>query len=118
MVKYYPYLRGKQYECLALRAMCEELKAEQIGKVVPIIEPVRRVEKDAAMLAALSAMLDKGMHFGYIMNPQSGEFDGLSEVYYPEEVQIDNIHPLLHRILYDWYISPVLRTLHWYQSFR
>ena len=87
MVKYSPYLRGKQYECLALRAMCEELKVEQIGKVVPIIEPVRRVEKDAAMLAALSAMLDKGMHFGYIMNPQSGEFDGLSEVYYPEEVQ-------------------------------
>lgn len=87
MVKYYPYLRGKQYELLALRAMCEELTEEQISKVVPIVEPVRKAEKDAAMLAALSAMLGKGMRFGYVLNPQSGEFEGTSEIWLPLDVR-------------------------------
>ena len=57
MVKYYPYLRGKQYEFLALRAMCEELSIEELSKLHPIIEPVKRADCDTPMITALSAKL-------------------------------------------------------------
>lgn len=85
---YYPYLRGKQFEFLALRAMSEELSNEQSEKVRPIIEPVKRaVGSDSQTLAALSAMLKKGIVFAYILNPQNGDFDEGKEIYYPEDVK-------------------------------
>lgn len=85
---YYPYLRGKQFEFLALRAMSEELSNEQSEKVRPIIEPVKRaVGSDSQTLAALSAMLKKGIVFAYILNPQNGDFDKGKEIYYPEDVK-------------------------------
>lgn len=36
---YYPYLRGKQYELLALRDLLIQKKLSQ--KVIPIIEPIK-----------------------------------------------------------------------------
>lgn len=39
MSLYYPYLRGKQYELLAIRELCES--ASLPGNVTPVIEPVR-----------------------------------------------------------------------------
>lgn len=36
---YYPYLRGRMYDLLALKELCEH---EQLGtNIIPIIEPVR-----------------------------------------------------------------------------
>ena len=87
MVKYYPYLRGKQYEFLALRTMCEELSAEQLSKVEPIIEPVRKCDSDSATLLALSAMLKSGMGFAYILNPISGDFEEKNEVFFSGDIK-------------------------------
>ena len=85
---YYPYLRGKQFEFLALRAMSEELTNEQSEKVRPIIEPVKRtVGSDSQTMAALSAMLKKGIVFAYILNPQNGDFEKGKEIYFPEDVK-------------------------------
>lgn len=88
MPMYYPYLRGKQFEFLALRAMSEELSSEQSEKVRPIIEPVKRAEgSDSQILTALSAMLKKGIVFAYILNPQNGDFEKGDEIYFPGEVK-------------------------------
>ena len=73
---YYPFLRGKQFELLALRAISEELPQEQSEKVLPIIEPVKRaVSGDSQTVAAMSAMLRNGIVFAYILNPQHGDFE-------------------------------------------
>ena len=87
MVKYYPYLRGKQYELLALRAMCEELSIEELSKLHPIIEPVKRADCDTPMITALSAMQTKGVAFAYIMNPQSGDFENNTLIFFSEEIK-------------------------------
>lgn len=84
---YYPYLRGKQYEFLALRAISENFSAEQCAKVRPIIEPVKRMEdNDTQTINALSAMLRHGIVFAYILNPQEGVFKG-REIYFPDKVK-------------------------------
>lgn len=87
MVKYYPYLRGKQYELLALRALCEELSKEDRSKLHPIIEPVKRADCDTPTMTALSAMHTSGVAFSYIMNPQSGDFENNTEIFFPEGIK-------------------------------
>ena len=87
MAMYYPYLRGKQYELLALRALCSELDAGQRGKVMPIIEPVRDVKNDAQTILAISAMTGCGMKFALILNPKNGAFEGSNAIFFPEDIK-------------------------------
>lgn len=66
---YYPYLRGKQFELLALRDF-----ADYYGKttlVSPIIEPVKTSFN--SMKIAIRKMQEKCIHFYLILNPQCGE---------------------------------------------
>ena len=64
---YYPYLRGKQYELLALRELYEK---KLIGKhVFPIIEPVRFNSGFVLFLEKT-----KGFRTYIITNPQVGSF--------------------------------------------
>lgn len=85
---YYPYLRGKQYEYLALRAISEELAPAQRANIRPVIEPVKRAAgNDAATVNALSAMLECGVVFAYILNPQEGDFEKGHEIYFPDAVR-------------------------------
>lgn len=67
---YYPYLRGRQFELLALRDFAENLNGEG-SNVFPIIEPVRK-NKNALKRAAIT-MSDKGIQYGIILNPEYGE---------------------------------------------
>lgn len=67
---YYPYLRGRQFELLALRDFAENLKGGE-SHVFPIIEPVRR-NKNALKKAAIT-MSENGMQYGIILNPENGE---------------------------------------------
>lgn len=69
---YYPYLRGKQFELLALRDLANELDAELIEKLVPIIEPVK------ANLNGLSRTLEtldsNKQRYIVVINPGVGDF--------------------------------------------
>ncbi len=85
---YYPYLRGKQYELLALRALCSELTSEQRGKVIPIIEPVREVKNDTQIIQAFSTMMTSKMHFCLVLNPKNGDFKGREDMFFPEEIKM------------------------------
>jgi len=83
---YYPYLRGRQFELLALRDFAESLKG-QTSKVFPIIEPVRE-NKNSLKKAAIT-MSAVGMQYGIILNPENGEcadkwLDFASEQDFPE----------------------------------
>ena len=67
---YYPYLRGKQFELLALREFSREF--ENNHTIVPIIEPVKK-QVNGLNAAALS-MIENGMKFAVILNPSDGDY--------------------------------------------
>ena len=67
---YCPYLRGKQFELLALREFSSEFKNNHT--IVPIIEPVKK-QVNGLNAAALS-MIENGMKFAVILNPSDGDY--------------------------------------------
>lgn len=67
---YYPYLRGKQFELLALREFSTKFKDNK--RIIPIIEPVKT--QFNGLNAATSTMLENGMKFALILNPNDGDF--------------------------------------------
>ena len=67
---YFPYLRGKQYELLALRDFA--IRTHNKEHIVPIIEPVK--QQFSGLNTAISTMLDNGLRFTMILNPKDGDF--------------------------------------------
>lgn len=67
---YYPYLRGKQYELIALREFSQEHPSN--GHIVPIIEPVKENLRSLSM--AIRVMSSMNMKFSLILNPANGDF--------------------------------------------
>lgn len=66
---YFPYLRGRQFEMIALRELLEN---NLIGdKVIPIIEPVKPTP---ALAKTLKLYTEKKHKHALIMNPEVGEF--------------------------------------------
>jgi len=65
---YYPYLRGKQFELIALREFADLYNNY---KVIPIIEPVKTVFN--SMVLAITTMKRNGLKFVLILNPQVGD---------------------------------------------
>ena len=66
---YYPYLRGKQFELLALREFAD--KYSDNCKVFPIIEPVKNSFN--SMKIAFKKLQEKNLNYALILNPQVGE---------------------------------------------
>lgn len=71
-MKYYPYLRAKQYELKALRELCEVYSAAVSDQLIPIIEPVNK--EDRALTIAVETFLQRGMKFALIINPTNGDY--------------------------------------------
>ena len=65
---YYPYLRGKQFELIALR---EYAALYDNYKVIPIIEPVKTAFSN--MKLAITTMKKNALKFVLILNPQVGD---------------------------------------------
>lgn len=66
---YFPYLRGRQFELIALRELLEE---QLIGdKVIPIIEPIKPTSTLAKTLKIYS---EKEHTLALVMNPEVGDF--------------------------------------------
>jgi hypothetical protein len=73
---YLPYLRGKQFELIALREL-SELLHHNSEKVSPIIEPV----KDSATIkSTIRELIDKNINFTLIINPQVGTFRDIGKI--------------------------------------
>ena len=73
---YFPYLRGRQFELIAIRELVED---ELIGdKVIPIIEPVKPT---STLANVLELYINKNHEMALVMNPEVGEFvDKISEI--------------------------------------
>lgn len=67
---YYPYLRGKQFELLALREFAEA--NPDVEHIVPIIEPVK--SSINGLKTAIKVMKRDGMTFALVVNPNEGDF--------------------------------------------
>ena len=66
---YFPYLRGRQYELIALRELLENNKLG--SAVIPIIEPVRL---SPTLVSTLEGFKDKRQKCSIVMNPGVGSF--------------------------------------------
>lgn len=66
---YFPYLRGRQFELIALR---ELLEADKLGeKIIPIIEPVKPT---STLLKTLQMFSHKNRKIAVVSNPTVGDF--------------------------------------------
>ena len=71
-MKYYPLIRGRQYDLLALKTMAKTLSPQ----IIPIIEPV----KDIPALAGVVKAFEKADHPLFIVqNPQVGQYGLLAQ---------------------------------------
>ncbi|MGN0224277.1 MAG: sce7725 family protein [Muribaculaceae bacterium] len=67
---YYPYLRAKQYELLALREFAGKYSPN--NRIVPIIEPVKKQMN--GLNTAISNLIDSNLLFAIVLNPDEGDF--------------------------------------------
>lgn len=70
---YFPYLRGKQFELIALRELAMS-KTLDGNKVIPIVEPVKRGLR--SIQTALRALHPVDVKIQLVVNPQVGELVG------------------------------------------
>jgi hypothetical protein len=66
---YFPYLRAKQYELIALKELGSILVANK-AKISPIIEPVK---DSATFKSTLSDLRAKNINFNVVINPKVGD---------------------------------------------
>ncbi len=72
---YFPYLRGRQFELIALREYA--LQRGDNNNIIPIIEPVKSTFN--SMKLALPKLIDGNVKFALILNPQDGDFKKTNE---------------------------------------
>lgn len=82
---YFPYLRGKQFELIALREM-SDLLSKNRKKISPIIEPVK---ESSTFRRTLSAFKSINLNFSVVINPQVGDMQN----------RTNNILTILHQEL-------------------
>lgn len=68
--KYFPILRGRQNELLAIRELAENGK---LGHVIPIIEPIK---SSNTLIKTLAESFGRGVTVGIVLNPIVGSFVG------------------------------------------
>lgn len=66
---YFPYLRGRQFELIALRELVENSLLSE--KVIPVVEPVKL---SSTLLKTIQVFEDKGAKIALIFNPYVGSF--------------------------------------------
>lgn len=66
---YFPYLRGRQFELLALRELVENGCISD--KIIPIVEPVK---PSATLLKTFQTFIDAEREIAVILNPKVGDF--------------------------------------------
>lgn len=73
---YYPYLRGRQFELIALREYA--LQRGDNNNIIPIIEPVKNTFN--SMKLAIPKLIEGDVKFALILNPQVGEINTTKEI--------------------------------------
>lgn len=89
---YLPYLRGKQFELLALKSFSQN--NPNCSSIIPIIEPVKINTK--ALEIAFNVMMENQLRFTVILNPREGDFK------HPINNDILSFVPSLNEKLDNW----------------
>ncbi|MQS75383.1 sce7725 family protein [Companilactobacillus halodurans] len=103
---YYPYLRGRMYDLLALKELCENRQLS--FKIVPIIEPVRDSKE---LLQTVQTFIKYQQPFGIVANPQVSVY-GLNDTKLyplPDMRKLSFFHP--SAILAADFSSDFLKTV-------
>jgi hypothetical protein len=74
---YYPFLRARQFELIALRELATEGTTQEV--IVPILEPVKETHNNLNL--AHKVFKEKGQSAYLIVNPKFGELLGDSQFY-------------------------------------
>ncbi len=83
---YFPYLRGRQFELIALREFANERGDNK--NVIPIVEPVKKTFNSIKI--ALNKFKELRLNFALILNPQIGEI-GDYEIIFEHLAEILNL---------------------------
>ena len=105
---YFPYLRGRQFELIAIRDLALE---DALGKITPIIEPVK--ESLNSLNLANKILFEAGIEPFLIMNPQVGETCGDIEHYLKYVEDLEN-SMYRHAFLYSDNANYILDCLNDY----
>ncbi len=91
---YYPFLRARQFELIALRELASEETTQ--GVIVPILEPVKETHNNLTL--AHKVFIETGQIAYLIVNPIIGELAGDSHFYldYLDTLEGDVFHPAFH----------------------
>ncbi|GGH42614.1 MAG: hypothetical protein CMO82_14375 [Winogradskyella sp.] len=73
---YFPYVRGKQFELIALRDLCG-LFPNDILKTSPVIEPVK---SSSTLKSSLKELASKNVNFNVVINPRVGDLKNNRQV--------------------------------------
>jgi hypothetical protein len=73
---YFPYLRGKQFELIALREICNFVSQKKL--ISPIIEPVK--ETTVSLDKTLDCLKTNKLNFNLIINPQVGGIKNSNDI--------------------------------------
>lgn len=68
---YFPYLRGKQYELIALRELSQSMGENNV--IYPVVEPVR--DSISTLRLTIEQLKEDEVSFTIIINPKVGDFD-------------------------------------------
>ena len=74
---YYPFLRARQFELIALRELATEGATQ--GVIIPILEPVKETHNNLNL--AHKVFQEKGQNAYLVVNPKFGELAGDSQFY-------------------------------------
>jgi hypothetical protein len=72
---YFPYLRGKQFELIALRELSQFVRVENL--ISPIIEPVK--ETTVTLNKTLESLRKNNFNFNLVLNPQVGDMQNIDD---------------------------------------
>jgi len=91
---YYPFLRARQFELIALRELAKEDAIQ--GVIIPILEPVKETNNNLAL--AHNVLQDQNQDAFLIVNPSIGELAGDTTFYlnYMEELENIKFLPAFH----------------------
>lgn len=76
MYDYYPLLRGRQYDLLALQTVLETKPKH----IFPLIEPVK---DSSTLVKTIGLWLKQGIALGWIVNPSVGDYGFISQKSHP-----------------------------------
>lgn len=105
---YFPYLRGKQFELIALREFAEQYP--ETAKIVPIIEPVKSTFN--GLNTAAKVMFEKQLKFALVLNPIDGDFKRIHKDILQElPILSDNLGQWIPAFLFQNNIDAILAAI-------